>query len=409
IVVAGEHSLSYKGEEGIRYNARDVSVMRGLLEGAVVLLSSVSPSVESVYNAKNGKYSLLDSEDGLKGGLSVAASLVRRPAIRLIDMRKERDRRSVFSKRVLDEIKRSLVQKEGFLIISSRGGYSLIRCEECGEIIRCKKCGAALVFYKDKNLLRCNHCGFSGQVVQSCGACGSFNVSALGAGAERLIEEAMKHFGAAPILLNGKGALDAALQDSAASGFAPLVIGRRAAASGIKNRVFKSALVYDLDLMLSLPDFRANERAFQYLIQASQLVSANGSLFIQTWNPRSKALQFLKGYDYKGFYAYEDKQRREMNYPPFSRMILFNVFAKIGSTGLINEIRAASKIAMQNIEILGPVEITPALKSYGYCLQLLMKSSDKAAIHASAKQLIERLRSIRGVDVRVDVDPQRIF
>lgn len=391
IAVMSEHSPAYKGEEGLRYNGRDVAVMRGFTEKSCVLLSSVCPSTESFHNSIIGKYTLLGNSSKKTTG---------RPEIKIVDTRGSRLKDISISGEVLKKAKELLLKKETFLFLVSREGYSLIRCNDCGYVARCSRCRIPLVFYKGKSLVRCNYCGFEENVPDHCEECNGFNLKPYGAGAERVKEE-LESFTALSILRTKDSEL--------LSDFTPFVIGTTLAAKNISEHFFGAAALLNTDALLSRPDFRAYERTFQEIIQASRFVKQDGSIFLQTWTPANKILKFIKQYDFNGFYKYELSQRKTMDYPPFSKIILFNMFFKSMPQKILDDIqKIIDDSNITGVELLGPVEISSSLKSYRHCLQMLIKSKDKKRIHTTAKNLLNKLEKIKGIKINVDVDPLKI-
>src|SRR5208283_1888411 len=175
---------SYKAEEGLRYNGRDIAVMRGFHEKACVLLSSICPSVESVYNVSVGKYVMLGHDRELSKERRAEV-----PKIKIVAMRGPGGDRMILAPEVLKEAKRLASLKERFLFLSSRKGYSLIRCEECGFVERCVTCDVPLVFHKGEDVLKCRHCGSTEKSSVSCNQCGGAAIGAYGAGTERVKEQ----------------------------------------------------------------------------------------------------------------------------------------------------------------------------------------------------------------------------
>src|SRR5208337_613551 len=184
IAVLAEHSRSYKAEEGLRYSGRDIAVMRGFHEKACVLLSSICPSVESVYNVSVGKYVMLENDrDMSKEGRA------ERPKIKIIAMGGARGDRMILAPELIKEAKRLASLNERFLFLSSRKGYSLLRCEECGFVERCGICDVPLVFHKGEDVLKCQYCGSAEKSSVSCSQCGGNAIESYGAGTERVKEQ----------------------------------------------------------------------------------------------------------------------------------------------------------------------------------------------------------------------------
>jgi primosomal protein N' (replication factor Y) len=407
IAVLNEHSPSYKGEEGLRYNARDVAVMRGFMEKSCVILSSVCPSVESVYNAKIGKYSPITP--------SLHLSAKKRPNIKIVDSnRKEFSNKvtdygsgvTAISRDILKEAKNITTKDGRFLFLINRKGYSLIRCEDCGHIARCNKCGIPLVFYKGRNTVRCHYCGHEAAVPESCEECKGFNIKPFGTGIERIKEELGEALKVEAILVEKGHGSWVMGQDSDITSF---VIGTPYAARKLRDERFDAIALFNIDGLLSQPDFRAYERAFQEVIQISQMVKTEGSLYLQTLNPKNKILKLIKNYDFQGFYKNELTQRKALDYPPFSRLILFNIFTKNDVRKFLHDIQKIICDTNTNgLELLGPIEIPSSLKSYKHCIQILLKSKDRKLIHNEAGSVLKKLEKLKGIKINVDVDPLKI-
>lgn len=401
IAVMNEHSPSYKGEEGLRYNARNVAVMRGFMEKSCVLLSSVCPSVESIYNSKISKY--MPIHPSTHSSIYPFADF-KRPNIKIVDIKKEKA--STISRDILKKAKVITSENGRFLFLVNRKGYSLIRCEDCGHIIQCKKCKVPLVFYKSKNTVRCHYCGHEDIVPENCEECNGFNIKPLGAGTERIKEELKEAFKTEAILIeNGHRALDIG-QDPDITSF---VIGTPYTARRLGDEKFDVVALFNIDGLLAQPDFRAYERAFQEVMQFTELVKPEGSLYLQTWNPKNKILRFIKNRDFQGFYEYELSQRKALAYPPFSKIILFNIFTKRDAGRFLHDIQKIIFDTNTNgLELLGPVETPSSLKSYKHCIQILIKSKNRKLIYNEARNLLKKLEKLKGIKINVDVDPLKI-
>ncbi|MDI6801893.1 MAG: primosomal protein N' [Thermodesulfovibrionales bacterium] len=406
IAVLSEHSPSYKAEEGLRYNARDVAVMRGFMGKSCVLLSSVCPSMESVYNAKTGKYAPLTPEPGNQKEQS-------RPKIKIVGMNAAKQRDLSVSGEILQEAKKLLLKNGKLLFIASRSGYSIMTCEDCNEIFRCKKCQIPLVFYKSRGILRCNYCGIEKTAGGSCEKCQGFNIKPFGAGTERIKDEVEKLLKTGGMLLEKKAkGLKVKNYDLQNPELSPFVIGTAYASKRAKEETFSSAVLLNMDCLLSQPDFRAYERIFQETLQISQLIKPDGYIFIQTRDARNIIWKFIRNYDLQAFYNYEMSQRNSLNYPPFSKMILFNIIFKNKSkkiSAVSNDIQKiiAEKHVM-DVDILTNMNISSADKSYEQHWQILLKSRDRKALHIAAKNLMDGLKKLKEIKLTIDVDPVKI-
>ncbi|HEX8949034.1 MAG TPA: hypothetical protein VF790_08745, partial [Dissulfurispiraceae bacterium] len=401
IAVLEEHSPSYKGEEGLRYNARDVAVMRGFMQKNCVLLSSVCPSVESVYNARIGKYTLFKA-NGVEAGY---------PKVRVIDARPGRRGDLSLTDELSQKAKGLLAAGDRLLLLVNRKGYALIRCEDCGHIEACGKCKASLVFHKEEKAMKCHYCGYSRPVAEVCESCKGTSMKLIGAGTERIKEEVRGTLNAEPLVLEkgrDRGVISSDLM--------PVVIGtayaKRLKYSGNEageSGLFGAAALLNMDLLLSQPDFRAYERAFQEIMQISQLVRPEGLIYIQTRALKDETVRLIRDHDFEGFYRSELSQRKALDYPPFSKIILLNILAKEALRELLDELgKIMAECGTDDTELLGPVEVASGSKAYPSCIQIMLKSKNNKALHVSAKSLLDRLGALKGIKVVVDVDPLRI-
>ncbi len=405
IAVLNEHSISYKGEEGLRYNGRDVAIMRGFLEGIPVLLSSICPSIESFNNAKNRKYHLLKPSQRLIDMSDIKIkpfSSRRRPDIEIINMYDDENSGLSISKKVLLTAKKCLSANENMLFIVNKKGYSLITCRDCGYIFKCSNCKTPLIFYKKEGFLRCSKCGQEKRAPEGCNICRGMDLMPLGAGTERINEDISKFLNNEAILIE-KNTQKLADNDS----FIPFIIGRGHHIRRLSESIFKAVAFIDVDLYFLEPNYRANEKLFQEIIHFAELVKPDGCIYLQTRNPKNRILNFIKNYDFSGFYKNELAIRKEIGFPPFSRLILFNIFLKKEIDGDRNEFqRILSQRQEEGIEILGPIELQSLEKSQIH-LRFLIKSKDRKRLNQLASSLKEAFNILKGVRVTTDVDPLR--
>lgn len=377
IAVLGEQSQSYKAEEGIRYNARDVAVMRGFIERATVLLSSVCPSVESIYNMKIGKYHLLKMRN----------TSIQRPRVKVIDSRELTKKGLTLSKDILKEARKVNIRGGDFLFLTNKKGYSFLRCEDCGQSVKCRRCKIAMTFYKSSGLIKCHYCGLQEKIPESCDYCKGFKISLFGAGVDKIKEELGKDF---------------ELKDM--SLFVEAGYKKRM----LKHLKFDGVAILNVDLAMAMPDFRSRERLFQDFIYISEKINPDGTIFIQSSNPKDKMFRFMKDYDFRGFYDEELLQRKELNYPPFSKIVLLNIFLKTLSDREIHEIEELIHKRKGIVEILGPLDAPQKKGTYEGCLQIFFKANNRKQLHKVVTQFLDEIKGFRGLKLRVDVDPVKI-
>ncbi|MBF0559054.1 MAG: primosomal protein N' [Nitrospirae bacterium] len=402
IAVLSEHSRSYKAEEGLRYNGRDVAVMRGFYEKATVLLSSICPSVESVYNTAIGKYVMLNQMAGTEQGQV-------RPKIKIVPL-KTGGTSLFLAPEIIKEAGNLTARGKRFLFLVSNKGYSFLRCEECGFVERCRTCDVPLIYYKNEDALKCRYCGVMQGVSESCANCSGVEIKAYGAGIDRVKEQVGVLLKAEALVIEkGRTALTAYTERSAE--LAPLVVGT-GYAKGLaykrdgEEKPFGAAAFLNMDALLLRPDFRLYERAIQEIMAVAQMVSNEGTLFLQTKLTQNKVLRFIRSYDFSGFYRYELSQRKEFNNPPYSRLILFTLPVRNEPGKLLIEVqRVAAGLDTSNVEVFGPVELPYHSKKYHFCIQVLMKSKERTALHDEAKSLLRKLGKLKVAKIIVDVDP----
>jgi len=409
IAVLSEHSSSYKAEEGLRYNGRDVAVMRGFYEKATVLLSSICPSVESVYNTGIGKYVMLPliTENGMQNaGLEKRPE---RPKIKIVSL-KGSGTGIFLAPEIIKEAGNITAHAKRFLFLVHRKGYSYLRCDECGSVERCRTCDVPLIYYKGEDVLKCRYCGGMHESPGSCANCHGSELKSFGAGIDR-VKEQVEALLKAEALVIEKGRPADHVYGGSSPDLAPLVVGTGYARGivhkkGSNEKPFGAIAFQNIDALLLRPDFRLYERAIQEIMAAVQMVRNDGTVFLQTRMPQNKMLRFIRSYDFSGFYRHELSQRKEFNNPPYSRLILFTLPVRNEPGKLLNEIqKVTAGVDTSNVEVLGPVELPYHSKKYRSCIRVLMKSKDRAALHDEARVTLKNLEKLKISKIIVDVDP----
>ncbi len=356
IIVDEEHEPSYKQDSPApRYNARDCAVVRGTMEQAVVVLGSATPSLESMYNARSGKYHLLE--------LTKRADGAQMPTIRVVDIVEQRKRRQMkgsFSRELLAAIAERVAKKEGVIVFQNRRGFaSRLECLDCGTIPMCPNCSVALTYHKHRDQLRCHYCGYARAAEKACTHCGSLAMKEVGFGTQRIEDELADHFKAAPEAMqfpakpaeqtpppsdkpdrpraapviqrmdldttSRKGSHKQMLMDFAA-GKIDVLLGTQMVAKGLDFARVTLVGVVNADMQMYLPDFRAAERTFQLLTQvagrAGRSSELRGEVIVQTAHPRHQTILAAVEGSYDLFYNDELQVRKEALYPPFVRFVM---------------------------------------------------------------------------------------
>jgi primosomal protein N' (replication factor Y) len=390
IAVLQEHNQSYKNPEGVRYHARDVAVMRGYLEKATVLLSSVAPSLESFLNTAKDKYVPLSFDD------------IRRPRVEVIPMATSPTITPYLSKMAVQAASACIREGKSALFFVNRKGYSLIQCADCSDIPSCPKCSIPLTYHKSGMTFRCHYCNFESAAGDTCMGCGSTRLETVGAGTQRIAADLKRHLNVEPLRLD-KDTLteDRALKElNGITQTGGIVVGTKALSGMLKQGdAFRLVVFVNPDISLHMPDFRSAEFLYQEILGMSEHVMSEGLLIIQTRLPGSEVYRWLRRRPSTGFYAEELAKRKSLAYPPFSRIIAFTVSSKADLVQTVLEKLPPSGDA---IEVIGPLDL--AKKGTHVC-KVILKSTAKEKLHSYAGQLLGKLRSGAGLRVVVDVDP----
>lgn len=333
IVVDEEHEHSYKQEEAPRYHARDVAVVRGTRERAVVVLGSATPSVESYYNARKGKYALLEMRS--------RATEQKLPVVRVVDLRLEsrkgeKGTPGVFSEPLKEGIRQRIEKGEQTILFLNRRGYSSsLQCPKCGYVAGCPNCSVSLTFHRAKHLLMCHICGHSEAAPVRCPKpeCGDGAIRYAGLGTERVEETLVRLFPKARIARMDRDTLQKKedyrrILTEFRTGRIDILVGTQMIAKGLHFPNVTLVGVLYADLSLHVPDFRAGERTFQLLTQVSGRAGrgdVEGEVFVQSFTPFHPAIQFARRHDYVGFYEAEVEFREQLKYPPFARIALLTL------------------------------------------------------------------------------------
>ena len=331
VIVDEEHEHTYKQEEAPRYHARDVAIVRGQMEGAVVVLGSATPSLESYYNCKKGKYTLLDLPERVDNQ--------KMPHVRVVDMRQAaRGGKGppLFSPQLKEAITQRLERKEQTILFLNRRGYSTsLQCPLCGYVAECPNCSLSLTYHRPEQKLRCHLCGHVEPVPAVCpqAKCRNPAIRFAGTGTQKVEETLGKLFPHARVkrmdadVMKRKDDYRKVLGDFR-TGKIDILIGTQMIAKGLHfPNVTLVGIIY-ADLALHQPDFRAGERTFQLLTQVAGRAGrgdVEGEVFVQAFTPFHPAIQYARRHDFVGFYDQELEFREQLKYPPVSRVALLTL------------------------------------------------------------------------------------
>jgi primosomal protein N' (replication factor Y) len=409
IIVDEEHEQAFKQEDGVVYQARDMAVVRGHLAQIPVILTSATPSLETMHNVETGRYRFLHLPD--------RHGVAQLPEVRLVDLRREPPpRQSWLSPPLREAVKATLERKEQALLFLNRRGYApLTLCRACGHRLQCPNCSAWLVEHRYLGRLQCHHCGYEAPPPAKCPACqAEGSMAACGPGVERVAEEAAALFpDAARLILTSDTASGPAktaeLLRMIADREVDLVIGTQIIAKGHHFPNLTLVGVVDADLGLSGGDLRASERTFQLLHQVSGRAGRAdlaGLVLIQTYDPSRPVMQALKAGDRDRFYALESEERRNAGMPPFGRLA-----AVILSGGDPDEVdRLGQHLArtaphQDGIHVLGPAPAPLALLRGRHRRRFLVKARRDVSLQPVLRQWLGGVKTRGDLMLDVDIDP----
>jgi primosomal protein N' (replication factor Y) (superfamily II helicase) len=331
IIVDEEHEHSYKQEEAPRYHARDVAIMRGQMEGATVVLGSATPSLESYYNCRKGKYALLELPERVDDQ--------KMPRVRVVDMRQTARKEKgvpIFSPQLKEAITQRLERGEQTILFLNRRGYSSsLQCPLCGFVAECPNCSVSLTYHRHEQSLRCHICSHHAAVPAVCPdpKCRNPQIRYAGLGTQRVEETLEKLFPQATVrrmdadTMKRKDDYRKILGDFRV-GRVDILVGTQMIAKGLHfPNVTLVGIIY-ADLALHQPDFRAGERTFQLLTQVAGRAGRGdieGEVFVQAFTPFHPAIQYARRHDFNGFYEQEIEFREQLNYPPSHRVALLTL------------------------------------------------------------------------------------
>ena len=414
IIVDEEQESSYKQEETPRYNGRDVAVYRARLEGAVALLGSATPSIETYQNARAGKYRLL----------TLSARVANRPMarVRIVDLREEfraRHKAAPVSEALREALALRLDEGTQAMVLINRRGYSWsLLCRSCGAFVQCQNCSIALTYHKSRQRLECHYCGYAERPMKQCPKCRGEYMYFVGDGAERVEEYLKETFPRARIARLDRDTVRTKREyqqvlGAVAKGEIDILVGTQMVAKGHDFERVTLVGVVAADLALGLPDFRAAERTFQLLTQVAGRAGRGalaGEVLVETYYPEHYAIECAARQDYISFYEKEAHFRRILHYPPFAA--LANVVVR--DRKIENAIRWSRALAgyfapfeKRGVKILGPAAAPLARLRRDYRFQFVLKSPERGALGKALAGCLDfsAAKEIPAAAVIVDVDP----
>ena len=413
IIIDEEHDASLKQQEGFRYHARDLALVRAKQASIPVLLGSATPSLESLHNADRGQYQLLQLRQR-------AAQNARPPRVQVLDVRR-RPLQDGLSDMLLQYIRTHLQQQGQVLLFLNRRGYApLLMCHECGWTTDCPRCDAHMTLHQHSRRLHCHHCGHEKPAPTVCPQCSHGELYMPGAGTERIEQALTKHFPNITIsridrdTTRRKGALDDKLEQ-ARSGEAQILIGTQMLAKGHDFPNVSLVGILDADQGLFSSDFRGAENLAQLIIQVAGRAGRAeraGEVFIQTHHPEHPLLATLLNQGYSGFAKAALVERRASELPPFSYLAILR--ADANNPDMVLDFLRQAKNLLANGPILsfGPLPAPMARRAGRQRMQLVLQASERRELHTQLQGWVRALGSIKGASrVRwsLDVDPVDLY
>jgi primosomal protein N' (replication factor Y) len=416
IVVDEEHDPAYKQQEGLRYSARDLAIYRAKQLGLPVVLGSATPSLESWWQADQGRYKRLTLSRR-----AVADAVL--PTVRLIDLEDERrrGRASVegLSGPLIAALKTRLERGEQSLVFLNRRGYApQLACDACGWVAGCPRCSAYVVLHKPERALRCHHCGWESRIPRACPECGNVDIAPMGRGTQRVEETLASAVPGARVLridadsTRRKGSAQALFSDVHA-GEVDILVGTQMIAKGHDFQRVSLVGVLNADTALFSHDFRASERLFAQLMQVSGRAGRAGlpgEVLVQTRYPRHALYHALGRHDYVGFANSTLAERRDAHLPPFVYQALLRAEGRTLEAALAFLQQAAAELtgiaAAERVTVYDAVPLTIVKVMHVHRAQLLIESASRAALQATLRAWQPLLRGLKGVlRWNLEVDP----
>ena len=408
VIIDEEHENSYKSGSSPRYHARQVAMYRVKKEKAKLVMGSATPSVEAYHLMEQGTITRLSLTKRVSGG--------QLPQIQVVDMSREHYA-------ISDVLRKEILRVCGtgnqvILFLNRRGFFYNFSCLDCGYEAKCSHCSIPLTYHKDRGLLICHYCGYSQRPERACPSCGSLQVGYNGFGTEKIEDDIQRLFPHLKTLrldsdtASDKGKTKQVL-DSFAKGEADILLGTQMVAKGFNFPKVSLVGIILADTTLQMPDFRSPERTFSLLTQVSGRAgrySAGGKVIIQTYRPDNYAISCAALMNEKGFYDQELQSRKNMGFPPFSRLFRF-VFRSKNQEKASSAAADFAKLISQmqpkgyRFQMLGPVECPLAVISDNFRYQIIINTDKFASAHGILSAALGAFKVPSGVYVEADVDP----
>lgn len=417
VIVDEEHETSYKQyDPAPRYHARNAAIMLASMHGAKTLLGTATPAIETYFNARQGKYGLVE--------LKKRFNDVELPEIVPVDvkeMRKKNRMQGNFTPELLNRMQAALQEGEQVILFQNRRGFApMVECKQCAWIPKCEHCDVTLTYHKRYNQLTCHYCGYTYEIPRVCPACGQPTIGVMGFGTERIEEDIARHFPDEPVsrmdldTTRSRNAYEQIIDDFS-KGKNKILIGTQMITKGLDFDHVSVVGILSADLMMNFPDFRAHERAFQMMEQVSGRAgrkNKKGVVVLQTSDPSAPLIRQVIAHDYEGMYTRQLAERKSFFYPPYTRLIY--IYLKHRDETLLQELAVRYTSALRDVfgsRVLGP-DNPPVARIQSLYIRKVVLKMELAASMSRVKEILRQIYENMLVDDRFkslllyyDVDP----
>lgn len=412
IIIDEEHESSYKSDSNPKYNAKEIAEYKSRLYNCKVILGSATPSIDTFYRSEKSEIELLRLNNRVD-----SAEL---PKLTIIDMRDElkNNNKSIFSAELYEAMKESLDKKEQIILFLNRRGFStFVSCRKCGYVFKCDNCDISLTYHWSGNYLSCHYCGKTMKATNTCPSCKSNYVKHFGIGTEKVEAAIKRTFPEARVIrmdldtTRKKNSYED-IYNSFKNQEADILVGTQMVAKGLDFHNVTLVGVLAADLSLNLPDYRSNEKTFQLITQVAGRAGRGrkkGRVIVQTYLPDNYSIKLAQKYDYDGFYREEIKIRKDMNYPPFSKILSITLSSKNEDLLIKNiqnlAINLRSLLLIDDkIEILGPTPCIISKINEFFRWQIIIKGQLTQSFNKNVKEMVyETLKEVYN-DIRINID-----
>ena len=417
VIVDEEHETSYKQyDPAPRYHARNAAIVLASMHGAKTLLGTATPAIETYFNARQGKYGLVE--------LKKRFNDVELPEIIPVDvkeMRKKNRMQGNFTPELLNRMQHALQAGEQVILFQNRRGFApMVECKQCAWVPKCEHCDVSLTYHKRYNQLTCHYCGYTYEIPKVCPACGQPAIGVMGFGTERIEEDIARHFPEVPVsrmdldTTRSRNAYEQIIDDFS-KGKNKILIGTQMITKGLDFDRVSVVGILSADKMMNFPDFRAHERAFQMMEQVSGRAgrkNKKGVVVLQTSDPSSPLIQQVIAHDYEGMYNRQLAERKAFSYPPYTRLIY--IYLKHRDETLLQELAVRYTTALREVfgsRVLGP-DNPPVARIQSLYIRKVVLKMELAASMSRVKEILRQVYENMLVDDRFkslllyyDVDP----